>query len=255
MIGRQLGERMSQPLAEVHTVIHRARGPAPRATAVVLPGFLDSIDHDATRSLAEALATSGITAVRMNPRGSWEPGARPSDHSVTRHLADLRDLVGQLRDGPAERTVLVGHCYGGYLAALAATRDLRVTDVVALMPTRSLIWFEDYDSRRDDWDRDGEHSFLRADPDGELREFRVPHSVVEDSRRHDLPAALRELRQRILFVAGRQDEVVMVEAVCRLHAECGSGRKDLTVLPVQHDYRDRPDEIAMVNQVVIDWLA
>jgi len=62
------------------------------------------------------------------------------------------------------------------------------------------------------------------------------------------------LRQRILFVAGEYDGLIGVAPVARLHDECGSSDKTLDVLPVQHDYRDVPHQIEIVNRRIVDWL-
>ncbi|MDN5852256.1 MAG: hypothetical protein L0K86_05285 [Actinomycetia bacterium] len=104
------------------------------------------------------------------------------------------------------------------MACLAAVQDPRVTDVVALMPSRCFVWPDPYDPNRDTWRGAGEHVFTRDD-----RRYRIPYSVVEDALRYDLPTALTHLRQRILFVAGEQDKLIGVEPVRELHAACGSG--------------------------------
>ncbi len=219
---------------------------APRGSAVVVPGFLDGATAPGTEAVARALATSGYTALTFDPRGSGPGSGAAGELGPTTQLADIAGLLDLV---PSDRVALVGHCYGALLATLAAAIDPRVTDVVALMPTRCFIWPEDYDRRKDTWRGDGERRFVRGG--GEVV---VPYSVVEDALAHDLPAALRTLRQRILFVAGDRDEVIPVHAVRRLHDECGSPEREMIVLPVQHDYRDHPDQIEIVNRAVLDWL-
>lgn len=224
--------------------------PSARGVGVVLPGFLDGRHDPATDALARRLHGAGFTAVSFDPRGTWSSPGHPGDVAPTVQLDDLSRLLDRC---PAERIVLAGHCYGALLAALAAAGDPRVTDIVALMPTRCFIWPEAYDAQRDTWRGPGERIFLR-ERDGELRKFRVPHSVVDDALGHDLPAALAGLGQRILFVAGEHDELIGIGPVRRLHDECGSPDKELAVLPVQHDYRDRPEQIEIVNRCVLDWV-
>lgn len=230
-----------------HELAVRVRAAAAaRAVAIVVPGFLDGRADPAVDALTRRLQDAGITAVSYDPRGTGASPGDPADVAPTHQLADIGRLVDR---HTAARTVLVGHCYGALLAALTAAADPRVTDVVALMPSRFFIWPSDFDPARDTWRRAGTHSFAR---DG--HELALPYSVVEDALGHDLPRALAHLRQRILFVAGERDELIGVAPVRRLHAECGSPDKDLAVLPVQHDFRDLPDEIELVTRTVVDWL-
>ncbi|MBW0117912.1 alpha/beta hydrolase family protein [Pseudonocardia abyssalis] len=207
-----------------------------------MPGFLDGQDDAAIDALAGALQQVEINAVTFDPRGP----AAPAEACPTTQLADLSSLLDRYA---AARTILIGHCYGGLLALLTAAADPRVTDVVALMPTRCFIWPDDHDPERDTWRRDGEHRFHRRG-----REIVVPYSAVEDALRYDLPAALGHLEQRVLFVAGERDELIGVDPVRRLADECVSPDTELVVLPVQHDYRDLPGEIAEVHRTVLGWL-
>jgi len=87
-------------------------------------------------------------------------------------------------------------------------------------------------------------------------QFKVPHSVVDDAVTHDLPATLRAMRrdQRILFIAGTADAVIPEHVVKGLHDECNAAKTFLP-LPVGHDYRDHPDQLRLVNDAVLTWIA
>lgn len=228
-------------------VITVRESPDARGLAVLLPGFLDSRHDPALVALGRELRAARFTAVGLDPRGTWSSPGSPADLGPSTQLADV---AGILDEFPADRVALVGHCYGAQLACLAAARDPRITDVVAIMPSRCFIWPDDYDPALDTWRVAGERTFVRTD-----RTFQVPHSVVLDALDHDLPTALADLRQRILFVAGERDELIGVEPVRWLYDECGSADKQLAVLPVQHDFRDLPAEIAAVAAAVVRWLA
>ena len=217
---------------------------------LVLPGFLDPAADTALHALASDLVAEGATVVAVDPRGTWSSPGTPADLAPSIQLADI---AAQIDAHPAGRVVLVGHCYGAYLALLAAARDDRVTDVVAIMPTRCFIWSEDYSRAHDTWRAAGIKLFLRA-AGSEQRTFAVPYSVVEDAVTHDLPAALEKLRQRIFFIAGEHDRVIGVEPVRKLFDECGSPDKTFAVLPVWHDYRDVPEQIEIVNDRIMSWL-
>lgn len=234
------------PSATLAVTVHRR--PASRGVGIVLPGFLDDSGSGSVAALAGAVLAAGLTAVTFDPRGTGRSPGTPADCAPTVQLADLRALLDRFAgDG---RTVLVGHCYGALLAGLAAADDPRVTDVVALMPTRCFIWPDDYDPRRDTWALRGELHLSRR----WCADIAVPHEVVADALDHDLPAALGRLRPRILFVAGERDRLIPTGAVERLYDECGSPAKTLRLLPVQHDFRDDPAQVALVHDTVRDWL-
>lgn len=222
--------------------------------AIIVPGFLDGPANPAHRALADALAAAGLRTAVFEPRGRPNVPGEPFTHDATAHLADLAALLDD-HAAHGRRVVLVGHCYGAWLAGLLAARDDRVSEVVALMPTRCFVWAEDHRPDRDRWAQRGELLLSYPEPGGAtLSAVRLPHSLVIDALRYDLPADLAALPQPILFVAGTEDEVVGVGSVERLHAECGSPDKQLHVLDVRHDYREDPAQIEQVNRCVLAWL-
>lgn len=222
--------------------------------AVIVPGFLDGPANQAHRLLAKTLRSVGLPTIDFAPRGL---PARPGDRftgSPSAHLDELRDLVDE-HVAPNGHVTLIGHCYGGWLSGLYAARDKRVTRLVLLMPTRCFVWSDDYRDGRDTWRRRGEILLSYPEP-GEttLSAVRLPHTLVADACRHDLPATLAKLSQPVLFVAGTSDDVVPAASVARLHAECGAAEKELAELPVGHDYRDDAEQTEIVNRCVLGWL-
>lgn len=244
-------ERSAAVRPPLEATVHRAA--TPRGTALIVPGFLDGRDSKAHRSLAALLPTTGLTAVTFDPRGT-ATSLEPLTAGPTEQLADIAALLDQYPD--SDRHVLIGHCYGAWLAGLQAARDPRITEVVAIMPTRCFVWPMDYDEAADSWRRRGVRVFSAPVPGtATLRGIRVPHTVVDDARGYDLPAALASLTVPILFVAGAADDVIPAAAVQRLYDECGSVEKKIVVLPgVQHDYRDHPDQLVAVEATVVGWL-
>jgi pimeloyl-ACP methyl ester carboxylesterase len=228
--------------------------------AVVLPGFLDTVRYTSTTMLVEALRTRATTVVPLELHGAWDSEAPiAEEYRVSRHLADLRWILDLHRCPCRRRTIVVGFCYGAQLAALAAARDTRITDVVALMPMRKFIWADDYDVNKDTWRRKRLRSFPRDPPLADLapmRTFSVPYSVVQDALPYDSVAAFRALRrQRVLFVSGTDDPYTPFAVVERLRKECDNPSALHVSLPgVQHDYRGDRSQVERVNATVVDWL-
>ncbi len=66
--------------------------------------------------------------------------------------------------------------------------------------------------------------------------------------------AFREVRQRILFVAGDRDMASPAAGVRELFDGCGSADKELAILPgVEHDYRHHSDQLDLVIRTVLEW--
>lgn len=260
---RRLGMEPARPTPERLSRIAGAPGTAPitmmkyvspgaDVLALVVPGFLDNGCGPVAATMAKAIQAQGHTAVTFDPRGTWRSRGDLGSVCPDAQAADvLRVLDSRRRYG---RVVLVGHSLGALVACLAAVRDERITDVVAIMPPRCFVWPFDYDESRDRW---GSKRRIAVSHGRVSWAFRVPHSVVTRAAGHDLPAALAQMdeRVRILFIAGADDQVIPADAVRRLHSECRTPKKEIRVLPIGHDYRDRPDHRKLVNDTVLKWLA
>jgi pimeloyl-ACP methyl ester carboxylesterase len=224
--------------------------------AVLLPGFLDSKDYAYSVALAHSLPTIGITAVRFDPRGTWDSTGRPADCTTTQQMHDVMAILDSLAYVDPDRRILIGFCYGAYVAALSAVSDNRITEVVAIMPTRSFIWTEDYDESKDTWRVDGERRYVRDLPGSAGTVMvRVPYSVVADAKNYLAVDVWDKVHQPILFVAGEDDDLITPEGVRKLRDQCSSQRKDLVVLPgVYHDYHYDEKQVEKVNRTVLGWL-
>ncbi|MGH3789038.1 MAG: alpha/beta fold hydrolase [Pseudonocardiaceae bacterium] len=248
------GIDLGTSLGGLSVAVHHA--PSSRGIAVLIPGFLDSKDYASSVALARKLTTIGITAVRFDPRGTWQSGDCPADCTTTQQIHDVTAILDSVSRIGHDRRILIGYCYGAYVAALSAAFDERVTEVVAIMPTHSFIWAEDYNEEKDTWRFDGERCYVRDLPaSAGSATVHVPYSVVEDAKGHLIADVWEKLHQPILFVAGEGDSLSTPDGVRVLHAKCGSQRKNLAVLPgVSHDYRYDARQIERVDRAVLEWL-
>lgn len=118
-------QRVSFPVGgtEIEAILHLPEGETLGGVAV-LPGRMHTIESG--RYLSEAIAAAGIAALRF---------AHRSDDGLDR-LADTAGAIRLLRSHPAipQRIGVVGHSYGGAIAALAAGRDSRIRSAVLIVP-------------------------------------------------------------------------------------------------------------------------
>ena len=92
----------------------------PRGQVVLIPGFTGSKEDFA--ELLPLLAEAGWSAASYDQRGQYESPAAPSDDfSLAGLAADARALCAATF-GTADQVHLVGHSFGGLVAAAAALR-------------------------------------------------------------------------------------------------------------------------------------
>ncbi|MGW0856847.1 alpha/beta fold hydrolase [Streptomyces sp. NPDC002690] len=205
--------------------------------------------------LAPALAAAGYLVLLPNPRGS---NGRGRDHAravvgdtgggdLADVLSGVRHLVGLGLADPARAAVL-GHSYGGYLAALAAARtDVFAAAVVVSAPTNWL-------------------SFTHTSNigGGYDRTYRVDGSSGDQDRGH------AELRRRsavfahggrgtpTLVVHGAADRVTPVGQAQELYRSllrAGRAPVELLVYPDEgHEFTD-PGHLLDAGSRVEEWLA
>jgi pimeloyl-ACP methyl ester carboxylesterase len=124
--------------------------------------------------------------------------------------------------------VLVGSSLGGWLSAILASRSAAVGKVVLLAPAFGIVdrWTGRLGPEQvAAWQRDG----LEVDHHATGTRRRIGWSFLEDAARYP---AYPEVRVPALVVAGRQDELVPLEAVERWVAMTPSAR--LVVLEDGH---------------------
>ena len=125
-------QRVSFPVggAEVEGILHLPDGETIGGVAV-LAGRRHTIDSQG--DLCGAIAGAGVAAIRF---------AHRSDDGLER-LADAAAAIRLLRAHPSipQRVGVVGHSYGGAIAALAAGRDSRIRSAILIASPAEQSYF------------------------------------------------------------------------------------------------------------------
>ena len=122
--------------ALINAQLYRPPGVGPHPTAVVLHGLPG---NEQNLDLAQVLRRAGWTVIAFHYTGSWGSGGQ---FSLRGGVDDAAALLAYLHvpanakswDVDPEHIVLVGHSYGGYVAARAAAESPGVVGVVLLAP-------------------------------------------------------------------------------------------------------------------------
>lgn len=253
LLRRDLYLRMQNKtqIGKIAVVIHRPETKTEKL-AILCPGYLDSKDYNHLVFLADDLSSSGYTVVRFDPAGTWESGDNISDYNTTQQLEDIKSIIEyMLQEQNYEYILLGGHSRGGYVSILYASRDPRVSVVLAIMSPYSLIRTVNTD-KINKWKIDGFKTSSRDVPNSnEKREFSVPYSDMEDSKKYDLLEDVKKLKIPLVLVAGELDDVIPPSDV-RLIYDNANEPKNLVILKnINHDYRHNINNIKLVNEKIL----
>jgi pimeloyl-ACP methyl ester carboxylesterase len=179
--------------------------PAAQGGRVILylHGFASGPGSTKGRAVAEGLSRDGIAVRRLD----LTPGPEGFERSTPSSM--LAIVEEELRREPGPHAV-VGSSLGGWLAALAASRNPSVERLVLLAPAFRL--HERWSARlgeadRERWRREGS---VEVHHHAENRPRRIGWAFFEDAARWP---AFPVVRVPALCIAGRRDETVPVEDV------------------------------------------
>jgi len=234
------------------TVIHCTERKADKL-AILCPGFLDSKDYKHLVYLAEALNGQGYTVVRFDPTGTWESEGDISDYTTTQYLVDIKSVLEyMLKENTYDHILLGGHSRGGQLSLLYAARDARISVVLGIMPSSSMVTGR----RREEWKEAGVSISYRDLPDNknEKREFRVPYSHVEDGNKYDVIGDVKKIKAQIILIAGEFDILVLTKDIKEIFDNANEPKRFLIIPGIGHDYRYSDNEVAIVNEKILEQL-
>jgi pimeloyl-ACP methyl ester carboxylesterase len=196
-----------------------------------LHGFGSGPASKKARHLVTTFAARGVTLEALD--------LTPGDDGFERSSPSSMLAVVQARlASSAPPHALVGSSLGGYLAAVAASRDASIERLVLLAPAFRL--FERWDKRlgadeRETWRREGREVFHFASQ----RNRRLGWQFHEDARSYP---QFPEVRVPTLCIAGRRDETVPIADVAAFVERTPTAR--LIEVDDGHELTDSLDRIA-----------
>ncbi|MBI5356693.1 alpha/beta hydrolase [Candidatus Collierbacteria bacterium] len=232
--------------------IHRSEKKTDKL-AILCPGYLDSKDYEHLVGLAEALSERGYTVVRFEPTGTWESEGDISDYTTSQYLEDIKSVLKyMINQGGYKQILLGGHSRGGQVSILYAARDSRVSVVLGIMPSSGPITGQ----RREEWEKAGVSVSQRDLPNDKekKKEFRVPFQHVLDRDQYDVVGDAKKIKAPIILIAGEIDVLVPPNEVKEIFDNANKPKKFIIIPDIGHDYRNKDNEISLVNKIILKEL-
>lgn len=232
--------------------LHVPEGAGPHPAVALLHGF--GGNHMEPRAIftrtARRLASSGITALRFDFRGSGDSEGAFRDASIESEVSDARTglrFLGEQPEVDAERLGLVGLSLGGMIAARTAGEGRHVRALVLWSPVAhlgELFATEATEERARELLSEGYVDF------GGLE---VGMDLVRQATETDPVAALDGYADPVLVIHGTADELVPAEHGQRYKAALGD-RADLELVEgADHVYSAVPWERQVMERTTA-WL-
>ncbi|MGI9625927.1 MAG: alpha/beta hydrolase family protein [Longimicrobiales bacterium] len=248
--------------SKLNGLMYLAAGAGPHPTVILLHGYAG---NERNLDLAQALRRAGANTMFFNYRGSWGSGGTFSlgnaIEDVAEAIAFLRseESLGLYRSDP-RRVALVGHSFGGFLAAVATAAD-------PLIPCMGFLAGADFGP----WGRAaGADSELRAalvaglgaDMDYEGGPIKaeagvVVQDIIDRADAYDVVARAPRLQDRALFLAiGERDQALPKaehhDLVLAALLEAGADRVTEAVYDDDHYFSAHRVEL---SRQLVDWFA
>lgn len=222
---------------------------------LVIHGFRGNRGERHIAAVSQTLSDAGIISLGVdltNNLGDSEGDFR--ELTATGSLEDIEDSLAYLQkrsEVDLERLGVVGHSFGGMLAAITAARTPTLMSLVTLsavfaMP-KSLTSFLGEEQVRS-WEKLG---YIEMDPPG--CGLYLNYAFYEDLIRYDVVAEAKLVKTPVRIVQGEADTGVPVEDALLYYKHVASREKDLVLLPgADHGY-SRDSDLAQVCRYTADW--
>ena len=241
---------------ELAGIIDRPDHLDPFPVAVFSHCFTCNKDLKAIVRVSRALAELGIGVLRFDMTGLGGSGGDFSRTSFSTNVADLRSAIRFATAELGPVTALIGHSFGG-AASLAVGGNMGDAPESTVWQPKAIVTLAA--------PSDTQHlAFLLATMDRDIevtgigtvsiggRQWKIRREMLEDFRRHDLPAAISRIQSPTLLFHSPVDATVSFDHAIRImgliqSSPSGGGPVSLvTVDGADHLLSDRQEDIDLV---------
>ena len=243
--------------AQINAQVYQPAGEGPHPTVILLHGLPG---NEQNLDLARAIQRAGWTVITFHYRGSWGSGGT---FQLTGGCEDAEALLSQLRlpatarewGVDTARLAIVGHSYGGFVAACAAEANPNLLGVGLITP-----WDPSYDARayRALSTAEARKAFVAGLSDvngrlGAVDDRAVMRQILDGKDQLDLARFAPALAtKRVLVVTAQRDDPN--SQAIGLLAALRPSAKALTVRDFNTDHGLNDHRIALARDV-LTWLA
>lgn len=228
--------------------VHKPTGKGPFPAVVLLPGFMGYKDEHHLVALAEHLAKNGYLAIRFDPTGSGKSeGTIEYDYRLSTYLNDIDTIVTYLKHQDLVKPNAIGlwgHSMGGMLAIIYAAEYDVVKAIGAVSPPMfigSSTWMKELIP---EWEKKGKVVIETAS----RGKISVPDAFLRDARKYNALTSVKELKQPILVVVGKADDVVLPKDTMTIFEAAHEPKQFLEIMDMKHDYAEVPEQVTKINE-------
>ena len=217
---------------------------------LMIHGLVDSGigPHRMFVALADVLADAGFTSLRFDLRGRGNSDGKSIDITPRNDLEDAGNALQLLREQPnldAETLIVLGHGYGGVLAAmLSDAPGVKKTVLLSAAPPDHDVWkippTRDYDGRR------------AVDVGGNL----IAQAFYDAAKELEPMSVLKKSRRPVLLVHGTRDELLLASAYDRFASDLRFSEVDAKGIVIQgadHAFT-KHEWTQQAIEAVVGWL-
>ncbi len=220
----------------------------PAAFALFAHCFTCSKNIKAAGNIARAMTDAGIAVLRFDFTGLGQSEGAFEDTTFSSNVSDLLAAVAWLEASYRAPQILFGHSLGGTAVLQAAPR---VPSAVAVATIGSPA-----DPQHVTHLFRGSETELRERGEAEVmlggRPFRMKQDFVDDLAKHDLPAAIGNLRKALLVMHAPLDDIVEVDNASALFLAAKHPKSFVSLDKADH-LLSREEDSRYAGQVLASW--
>ncbi|MDX9893325.1 MAG: alpha/beta fold hydrolase [Patescibacteria group bacterium] len=238
-------------------------GSTPFPAVIICHGFKGYKEQAHLKTLASALASSGIAVLRFDfGNGVGQSYGKLEDIKFSQYLGDLKsaiDYVAKQKYIDQNKLGLAGHSLGGQLILTYAPRDKRIKALADLAGVSYRGW----------GNTNLEKGVVKQLPEAKKtgyfyvfskrtgKKYRIKIGYYYDIMKYDTPAQIKKIKVPTLIIHGSKDQSVPLSH-SRLAFRTLKSPKKLVIVPdAPHTWRGTADPGGkfqkQINPIVVDW--